>query len=511
MTVDIDMVSASLAERYRVLLGIGSTLAGVVTEEEIYAAVHREATRVLEADGFYVVLYDGALDEAEVVYWADRGHGRHSSIHFRGSDSEVLRTGEPVLVTDRLAARSLLTLGEDHAAPTRSAISAPLRKGTEVVGCLSVQSYRPRAYGDGELELLQGVADVASVAIVNVRHLVELDRRKREAERMLDIARTLVASLDDREVLRGIVDAARELLESDGATVWLLEEAGARVGASAGTVAPSEGALFPLEGEVVRLLVEERESLILEDIPGSRLLPPAIRRRLRSKSGVIVPLVAGDRVVGALSVGSIEERHFAPDEARLLQRLAGHAALALDNARLHARLRALSLTDPLTDLPNRRHLELHLAQEFAAARRGRALAVVLFDVDYFKEFNDSLGHLAGDDALRAIGEILLGETRAMNLVARYGGDEFVAVLSDTDLEGGERHAERVARRLARHPVLGPLGLSLSAGVAEFNDAMEHVEDLLGMADRNLYRSKETRPPRQSLPGEPLAPTGTGTR
>jgi GAF domain-containing protein len=274
MPFDLETAPASLAERYRVLLGIGSTLAGVLTEEEIYSVVHQEATRVLEADGFYVVLYDGGMDEAEVVYWADRGHGRHSSIRFRGSDSEVLRTGRPVLVSDRLAARSLLTLGEDHATPTRSAISAPLHKGSEVVGCLSVQSYRPRAYGDAELELLQGVADVASVAIVNVRHLVELDRRKREAERMLEIARTLVASLDDREVLRGIVDAALELLESDGSTVWLLEEAGARVGASGGTVAPSEGALFPLEGDVVRLIVEERESLILEDIPSSKLLPP---------------------------------------------------------------------------------------------------------------------------------------------------------------------------------------------------------------------------------------------
>jgi diguanylate cyclase (GGDEF)-like protein len=497
LAVDIETVPASLADRYRVLLGIGSALAGVLSEEEIYATVHRETIRVLEADGFYVVLYDGELDEAEVVYWADRGQGRRSRIPFRGSDSEVLRTGRPVLVNDRLAARSLMTLGEDHATPTRSAISAPLHKGDEVVGCLSVQSYRPRAYGDAELELLQGVADVASVAVVNLRHLVELERRKREAERMLDIARTLVASLDDREVLRGIVDAALELLESDSSSVWLLEEAGARVGASGGSNAPAEGALFPLEGEVVRLIVEERESIILDDIASSRLLPPVIRRRLRSRSGLLVPLVAGDRVIGALSVGSAESRNFTPEEARLLQRLAGHAALALENARLHARLRALSLTDPLTDLPNRRHLELHLAQEFAAARRGRALAVVLFDVDYFKEFNDTLGHLAGDDALRAMGEILLGETRAMNLVARYGGDEFVAVLSDTDVEGAERHARRVSLRLSRHPVLGPLGLSVTAGVAAFQDAMEQVDDLLQAADQDLYRNKRTRIPRDS--------------
>ncbi len=492
MVFDVSTAPSSIQERYRVLLGIGSALAGVVSEEEIYTAVHQETTRVLEADGFYVVLYDGELDEAEVVYWADRGPGRRSRIPFRGSESEVLRTGRPVLITDRLASRSVMTLGEDDSTPTRSAIAAPLREGSEVVGAISVQSYEPRTYGDDELELLQGIADVASVAIVNARHVTELESRRREAERMLEIARALVASLDDREVLRRIVDAAMELLESDSATVWLLEEGGARVGAAGGTSAPPVGALFPLEGEVAQLLVEERESVIVEDIPSSRLIPAAIRRRLRSRSGVIVPMVAGERPIGALSVGSLETRSFTPAEARVLQRLAGHAALALENARLHARLRALSLTDPLTNLPNRRHLELHLGQEFAAARRGRSLAVVLFDLNRFKEYNDTLGHLAGDDALRATGEILMAETRAMNLVARYGGDEFVAVLSDTDREGADRHAERVSQRMARHPVLGPLGLSLSAGVAIFEDGMEESDDLLRAADEDLYRNKGRR-------------------
>jgi len=488
-----ETATASLAERYRVLLGIGSALAGVVSEEEIYRAIHQQTTRVLEADGFYVALYDREGDEAEVVYWADRGEGRQSQIPFRGSESEVLRTGHPVLITDRLADRSLLTLGDGDSVPTRAAVSAPLREGDVVVGSISVQSYRARAYGEAELELLQGIADVASVAIVNARHVSELERRQREAERMLEVARALVASLDDREVLRRIVDAALELLTTDGAVVWLLEEDGARVGASGGPAAPAEGSLFPLKGDLIRLVMEERESVILDDISTSRLLPPSTRRRIQARSAMIVPLVAGERAMGALSVGSIEPRAFTPPEARLLQRLAGHAALALENARLHARLRALSLTDPLTNLPNRRHLEMHLSQEFAAAQRGRPLAVVLFDLDFFKRYNDTLGHVAGDDALRATAEILMGETRAMNLVARFGGDEFVAVLSDTSIDGAERHAQRVAMRMARHPVLGPLGLTMTSGVAEFQDHMETAQDMLRTADEDLYRNKSGRP------------------
>jgi two-component system, cell cycle response regulator len=239
-------------------------------------------------------------------------------------------------------------------------------------------------------------------------------------------------------------------------------------------------------------VVEDRETVVVDDLPATELLPLAFRRRVRGESALIVPLVSGERVLGALSLTSEEPRRFHPEEARLLQRLAGHAALALENARLHARLRALSLTDPLTGLPNRRHLELHLAQEFAAARRGRSLAMVLFDLNDFKQYNDTMGHLAGDAALRAVGEVLSGETRAMNLVARYGGDEFVAVLSDTSVEGARLFAERVRERLHRHPILAPTGLSFSSGVAEFSDAMTEGVELIEAADRSLYEAKGRR-------------------
>ncbi|MCJ7627734.1 MAG: GGDEF domain-containing protein, partial [Longimicrobiales bacterium] len=165
--------------------------------------------------------------------------------------------------------------------------------------------------------------------------------------------------------------------------------------------------------------------------------------------------------------------------------------VALANARLHESIRALSLTDPLTDLPNRRHLDLHLRREVAAARRGRHVSVVLFDLNDFKLHNDRLGHVVGDQILRHFGRILLSETRAMNLAARYGGDEFISVLTDIPRIGAESHARRVERRVASHPVLSGFGLSISYGIAEFDPVkMFEIEDLIQSADRNLYRAKQ---------------------
>lgn len=155
-----------------------------------------------------------------------------------------------------------------------------------------------------------------------------------------------------------------------------------------------------------------------------------------------------------------------------------------------ARVRAehLALTDELTGLANRRHAQVVLEQEFAAARRGRALAVVMFDLDRFKRYNDRHGHAAGDEALRGFGQILERTTRQMNLSARYGGEEFVSILSDTRLDGALAFVERVRKGLAE-AALPHGGLTVSAGVAAFDPEMEAPGDLLAAADAALYRAK----------------------
>jgi diguanylate cyclase (GGDEF)-like protein len=165
----------------------------------------------------------------------------------------------------------------------------------------------------------------------------------------------------------------------------------------------------------------------------------------------------------------------------------------LKNARLHANLQALSLTDALTGLPNRRHLEIHLQKEVAAARRGRSLVVVVFDLDDFKDYNDTLGHLMGDEILRAFARVLDDENRAMNMVARYGGDEFVSVLSESYLDGARLYTRRVTDAIAADALLSEHDVTVSIGLAEFDRAsMKGPEDVLEAADADMYRVKGHR-------------------
>jgi diguanylate cyclase (GGDEF)-like protein len=359
---------------------------------------------------------------------------------------------------------------------------------------ISAQSYRPNAYTRADLEIFEGIADLAAVVSQNVKHVQELDRRRREAENLEEIVHALVSSLDVEEVLGRVADAALDLLDVDGAMVLLFDpdEELARVAASRGPIGPEVGTALPMEGGLVASLLREKRPVVVEDVPSTQLLTEGQRSLLRAQCVLAVPLVHGEEVTGALAVGMARHRAFRPDDRHLLERLAAHATVAIQNARLHTRLHSLSLTDPLTKLANRRHLEMILSREMAAARRGRRVSVVLFDLDNFKQYNDTLGHLAGDGVLEAMGEVLTAETRAMNIVARYGGDEFLAVLSETSIEGARLLARRVAERVQRHPSLGPHGINVSAGVAEYEPSMRTTKELIRAADEDLYRSKEAR-------------------
>ena len=487
----------TVRDRYRGLLDVARTLAGTLSSTELYEAIYRETGSVLEASGFFISLYDGGTDTARIVFFADRGEIRSDAdITYAGSSSEVIRTGKGVLVSERLADRSLSILGPDDSEITRSAISAPMIHKGRMLGAISAQSYRTGAYTKDDLDLLQGIADLAGVAVDNALKVAELEARRSEAEQLEEIGRVLASSLQTKEVLSKVVEAVQTVLKTDGACVWLCESADGAAGEIAeagGDVVLPVGAPWQLTGRLAETLIDRRVPVVVDDLSIADEVPIDLRKQLQYGSAVAVPLLVGGKVVGVLSAGSRNEKNFALDDVAVLQRLANQAAVALENARLHADVQALSLTDALTGLPNRRRLEIHLDKEVAAARRGRSLVVVVFDLDDFKRYNDTLGHLVGDDILRGFASVLDEENRAMNLVARYGGDEFVSILSESHMDGARLYVRRVEDRVKSEPTLAKHGVTVSIGLAEFDRAtMKTMSDVLQAADSDMYRTKGVR-------------------
>lgn len=482
------------AERYRTLLQASRSLGATLSPSDLHDAIYRETSTAVDAPGFYLALHDQSRDLARVVYFAEEGVGRHVDIPYRGSDSEVINSQKAAILGPEIADGALLSLGEDDSPPSRAAIVAPLLHQGRVIGAMSAQSPIEDAYSEEDLRLVEGLAEIAAEAIYTSQQFEELDRRRREAEQLEEIGRALTSKLDPEQVVRLVISAVSEVLEVDGVAVWLKHPrttALCRVADSGGDIALPVGLEWELEGDLFEALVDRHEPVLVDNLASpARALPEQVAEHLTGGSAIAVPLVLGTQLEGILTAGSRQPRRFGHEDIAVLQRLASQACVALGNARLHANLHALSLTDPLTGLPNRRRLQIHLDHEVAAARRGRSMAIAIFDIDRFKHYNDTFGHIAGDEILKAVATVLSTENRAMNIVARYGGDEFVSVLSDTDIEGARNFVERVRRGIESDGVLSKFGISLSIGCAEFDeDRMASVNDVLRAADADMYGAK----------------------
>jgi len=225
------------------------------------------------------------------------------------------------------------------------------------------------------------------------------------------------------------------------------------------------------------------------------LVPAFLFAYYRGLRGVALALAGGMAVLAVTQVAVLLFGKAAPNWYLLLAVVAIYIgiciALAVFAEILHRERRAaeaLALVDVLTGLPNRRHAEITLDAQFAAALRGLPLAVVMFDLDHFKAVNDRHGHEAGDEALRAFADVLRRNTRRMDLSARFGGEEFLAVLGGSGIQPAAVLAERVREGIEAERFSWG-GLTVSAGVAAYEEGMGSYEILVATADRAMYSAK----------------------
>jgi diguanylate cyclase (GGDEF)-like protein/putative nucleotidyltransferase with HDIG domain len=213
------------------------------------------------------------------------------------------------------------------------------------------------------------------------------------------------------------------------------------------------------------------------------------------QSAISSPLVAEGRTLGSLLVAtSAADAPFQPSDVALLEAAASHIAVALDKAQLHADTKLRAITDGLTGLYNHAHFYQRLDEEVEYSKRyKRRFAVVMMDVDAFKQYNDSRGHQAGDDALRLIADSIRTGIRGSDLAFRYGGDEFATILLNADSARAQIVVNRINRRIAaelkKMDDQAAAWLGLSAGVASFPEDATTSDELVKKADAALYHAK----------------------
>jgi diguanylate cyclase (GGDEF)-like protein len=386
--------------------------------------------------------------------------------------------------------------------PVRAFAAIPVLEGETLRGVLAVDRLANVELSPPEEEMVTQAVRFCLRAIQNERVFLQLERAKVEQGKLYRAAQALGAALSERDVVDAGVRAAREIASFDLAAVTIYDQSARTHEVVAAKSVDREiddlvGVRFGHNGGLVSMVVQNRCPLPYrgELEAGPKVV---LSKRLPwppYPSLLVLPLVLHDRALGTLILGA-KRRHAFGDAVRpTLEVLASHLAVSLSNARMVHKLETMATTDGLTGLFNKRAMLEAAAQKIAAAARfDRRLAVVVADLDHFKKVNDTYGHDVGDVVLGGLGEILKRQKRATDVVARFGGEEFVVLCEQTDEKGAMLLGDRIRdelRKTSFRTSRGPLAVTCSIGISTFPEAGRDWESLFKAADEALYVSKRS--------------------
>ena len=335
---------------------------------------------------------------------------------------------------------------------------------------------------------------------ITKRKLIENAEREQRAlaEALRDIAADLTGTLQLEEVLDRILKNVQQVVRHDAATIMLLQDGLVRVMRHQGYQERGLGEL--VEDLQVRLenfpplvkMVKTQQPVIIQDIQESDYWH-ATQATYWIRSYIGVPIIFKSATIGFLNVESAYPGFYRDEHAERLQAFAHYAAVAIQNARLYAEVQQIALVDELTGLYNRRGLiELGQREVERALRFKRPLAAMLIDIDNFKAFNDEYSYVVGDEVLATLARRIKENMRRVDLVCRYGGDEFVALLAENNLETALIAAEHVRQSIVSTPFetgQGAVEVTVSIGLAVLDQQDWDLTQLIEAAGQANHEAK----------------------
>lgn len=358
-------------------------------------------------------------------------------------------------------------------------------------------------YNPSEKELLYFVNRMLyekSILAENKRLKHDLAITKKELNFFEEVSKTLTSSLELNDILVMIMKKVKELTKAEAWSIFLVdEETGDLVFEKTEgerTKKIKKFRLRPGEGIVGRV-AQEGIPVVVPDVSHDERFRCSIDKGMhfKTKSLMCVPIKSKGYTFGVLEVvNKTTGESFSKDDLDMLMRIVDQAALAIERASLYQKMAELVITDDLTKLFNSRYLNRTIDMELQRCNRYHtSVSLIFMDIDYFKQINDQYGHLVGSKVLVEVGQLLIKHLRSVDIVARYGGDEFVIVLPQTPPESAAQIAERIRKVIEQNAFLKKEGYSLritaSFGVASHPESAKTKEDLIRLADNAMYRVK----------------------
>jgi diguanylate cyclase (GGDEF)-like protein len=405
----------------------------------------------------------------------------------QGLSGEILKTHRALTVFDLSTYKNVNPVAIEKKRVSVAGI--PLIARDRVIGIMFLDSFTPRFFSETEIDYLTLLSNHAAATLENALLDDIVQRETKETALLYEVSQSLISTLDFDQLLKNILQHLKETFDFLNISVLLVNEEQQTLHThSSISYSPEDGNLRLKIGKD-GITGHVAKSKIMYYSPDVQQDNYYIAGNNKTRSEVCFPLLIGERLIGVLDVESTRIDGFTPDTIRLLSSLSAQIAIAIDNARLYAETKKLSLTDPLTALSNRRSFDIFIDAEIKRAERyRRTFVVMMIDFDNFKNYNDKYGHTAGDAVLQKLSKIMKDIIRDVDFLCRYGGDEFVSVLPETDASFALDVAERMRKKIAAQKIQPKITLSI--GIASFPHDARDKSRLIDLADQACYEAKQ---------------------
>ncbi len=472
---------------------------GVVADpERRYQDMLYNLSTLLDIDRITVLTLDRQGGRYVSLYGLSRG-GVHREFSISLKDKIVLdlQNGKPFVRSAAAPGGS----GSEVLSDGRMSFWFPIMISGTLSGILNIAD---KALKESDLMIIAGFCKQTALFIENHRLHQDLYKKFNRFVALSEMTKAIAPIQNYETLLQTILDKSAELLKAEQGSLMVIDQEtdNLLIEAKKGVIQGLSGKLKIQRGEgIAGKVAEQGEPILVENLEDDPRIRQKNRQHYKTRSFVSVPLKIEDRIIGVLNLSDKTTGEvFDEEDLKLIQSFATHAAIVLERNVFYNKteeLKKLTITDHLTGLLNRRYLYERLKDELARSERyGHYLSLLMLDLDGFKYCNDTYGHLFGDKILKIIAETLLNTVRSMDIVARYGGDEFMIILPETRESLARDIAERLRNSVAGKVVLpedaagaGSHTLTTSIGIVCYPEHGETLETLLERVDVALYRAK----------------------
>lgn len=472
------------------ITGITSLLIKAMSLQETLQVIFEEISKILHGCSGTIFLLDEKSENMKIVASMGISEEDINKINETGipvtlgTFGIVYETREMLEITN---AREDPRIDRSFGTIPESLTNIPLIADDHFLGVITLDTV-PKS--DDQRKLLKSLADLVYISIEQSLHYEKEKKLMRDLKAMIEITRNITSLYDTDKVLERITREIQENYHALYTSIFLIDQENKELvykwGSGFGWESLKDNLKIKLGGQgVTSWVVENDEPLIVNDVrKDPRYLKSSATSKVRSE--LAIPIKIKGEIVGVLDVESENLNAFDSDHLLVFQLLSDHLGVVIENSKLYEEVKQIAIRDGLTNLYNHRYFYELLEDELHRFYRYNGhLSIFMIDINDFKKYNDTYGHLEGDKILKKVAEIFLTNCRSIDVISRYGGDEFAILLPHTRTSDARMIANRLWSKAMDEKI------SLSVGIVSMSkDLILKKEELLQCADNAMYQAKK---------------------